>query len=179
MSIEQMNRVWKLADVSQGTLLVLLALADWANDAGVCWPSVPKIALKARLSERQVRRIIEELQERKILTIQENRGRKKGGEYATSVYKINLTFCPILVDLKPATEDCEDLTFGASKPDIRDSAIRKEPSVNTTVKEPSIQNRTLKTESHGLTEEDIEYFTKRGVLKKSKVSQNLYDEGKP
>ena len=137
LSIKQMSLVWERADVSQGTLLVLLALADWANDAGVCWPSVPAIARKARLSDRQVRRILDELEEQKIITVQEKRGRKKGGEYATCVYKLNLTICPVLVDLKPVTDDMEDLTFEAAKPDIRDSAIRKEPSVNTTVIEPS------------------------------------------
>jgi len=46
-----MNAVWNDAPYSGGTLLVLLALADWANDDGICWPKRPQIARKARLTE--------------------------------------------------------------------------------------------------------------------------------
>ena len=39
-------------------LLVLLALADWANDDGYCWPTISALAAKARLSERAVQQIL-------------------------------------------------------------------------------------------------------------------------
>ncbi len=58
MSIKVMSAVWEGAAADGGTLLVLLALADYANDQGVCWPSRASLAHKARLSERQVRRAL-------------------------------------------------------------------------------------------------------------------------
>ena len=137
MSIKQMSQVWERADVQQGHLLVLLALADWANDKGVCWPSIPSIARKSRMGVRQVRRILADLESKKIITREEHRGRKGRDEYATNRYKLNLSVCPVYIELKPVTDAYLNLTSDAGKPDICDSAIRKEPSVSTTVIEPS------------------------------------------
>jgi len=59
MSIRVMTSVWDDARTqAHGELLVLLALADWANDDGYCWPTVPALAAKARLSERAVQQIL-------------------------------------------------------------------------------------------------------------------------
>jgi hypothetical protein len=62
MSIEIMSRVWKYADSSLGELLVFLALADHSNDKGFCWPGVEGLAKKSRLSERQTRYILRNLE---------------------------------------------------------------------------------------------------------------------
>lgn len=61
MSIKIMSNVWQSADADGGTLLVLLALADFANDDGECWPSVRTLSKKARLSERQTQYAITDL----------------------------------------------------------------------------------------------------------------------
>ncbi len=62
MSIKIMAEVWDNADASGAALLVLLALADYANDNGICWPGVPALAKKARVSERYVRGILGDLE---------------------------------------------------------------------------------------------------------------------
>lgn len=55
-----MNWVWaqRLAPAAK---MVLLALADAADDDGVCWPSVPMLADKCSISTRTVRRILQDL----------------------------------------------------------------------------------------------------------------------
>lgn len=65
MSITHMAVVWKLPDpdLRDAKLLTLLALADFANDAGECWPGQPTLAQRARVSERHVARIIVWLEE--------------------------------------------------------------------------------------------------------------------
>jgi len=51
--------VWDdLRTQAHSELLVLLALADWANDDGYCWPTISALANKARLSERAVQQIL-------------------------------------------------------------------------------------------------------------------------
>lgn len=50
MSIRIVSQVWDKAPYTEGTMLTLLALADWANDEGVCWPKMQMIAQKSRLS---------------------------------------------------------------------------------------------------------------------------------
>lgn len=68
MSIKLMSLVWEL-DLPPGEKLVLLALADQANDHGVqCWPSVATIAHRSGQGERTVRRAISLLEEKKHLT---------------------------------------------------------------------------------------------------------------
>lgn len=63
-----MSLVWDL-DLSAGDKLVLLALADQANDEGVqCWPSIPTIAKRSGQGERTVRRCISDLEAKGHLT---------------------------------------------------------------------------------------------------------------
>lgn len=64
MSIEIMTRVWKIDGLSQGEKLVLLSLADNANDSGICWPSISAIAERCCMQERSVTRTIGELEQR-------------------------------------------------------------------------------------------------------------------
>lgn len=62
VSIKVMNRVWDFSRAAGTPLLVLLCLADWADDNGECWPSIATIATKCRLKDdRHVRRVIRSL----------------------------------------------------------------------------------------------------------------------
>ncbi len=70
-----MSQVWKIASIGSTDKLVLLALADNANDAGVCWPSIARIALKSSLSERGVQASIARLRDAGHLSITERNGR--------------------------------------------------------------------------------------------------------
>lgn len=58
-----MNWVWydTPASVKENDLIVLLALADHADDAGRCWPGYDRIAEKSRIHVRTVPRVIERL----------------------------------------------------------------------------------------------------------------------
>jgi DNA-binding IclR family transcriptional regulator len=83
VSIEVMSAVWKHADVSGATLLVLLALADYANENGICWPGVAALSRKARVSERYVRDLLGDLERSGLIV------RDVGtGPYGVNTYKI-------------------------------------------------------------------------------------------
>ena len=56
MSVRASTWAWSLEEVSGQRSLVLLALADQANDEGLCWPSQEKLAPKARQSVSTLRR---------------------------------------------------------------------------------------------------------------------------
>src|SRR5690348_8154488 len=113
MSIRQMTAVWDRALTDDpSTLLVMLALADWANDEGICWPAVESIAEKCRISERQAQRIIKSLEEVGALTVIRKSGRKH-----TNVYQLKVTDSHLLFDEK-VTFETEKVTFGAVKGDI-------------------------------------------------------------
>ncbi len=55
MSIRIMSIVWAQSPYRGEALLLHLALADFANDEGKCWPSQKTLAKKARCSENYVR----------------------------------------------------------------------------------------------------------------------------
>lgn len=84
MSIRVMSRIWDEGPRKQGPLLVMLALADYANDAGECWPSIKSIAEKARMTERGVQRILRSLEDEKWLFVEIGNGRK-----GCNMYRIN------------------------------------------------------------------------------------------
>jgi hypothetical protein len=77
-----MARVWAHSSRKDGELLVLLALADFSNDQGESWPSIPNLAQKARLTERQLRRVLAKLEDAgEIRRIRSNGGRNKRTRY--------------------------------------------------------------------------------------------------
>ena len=55
MCIERLKACWPITDISTAQKMVLLALADRADDAGVCWPSLRSIGEYTCLSERAIR----------------------------------------------------------------------------------------------------------------------------
>jgi len=80
-----MSSVWEHSQHSGSKLLLLLALADHANEQGVCWPSIPTLAKKARISERQVQRLIQELEDSNELEIL----KKGNGRGQSTLYRLN------------------------------------------------------------------------------------------
>lgn len=75
MSIRVMEYVWKSSAHAGSELLVLLALADWSDDYGVCYPNVATIAQKSRIGERQVINVIHALEASGELYVRRGHGR--------------------------------------------------------------------------------------------------------
>ena len=69
-----MDGVWRYSKARQGQLLVMLAIADFANDDGKAWPSVGTLAEKSRLSERETRYVLRELERSGELKTLRNKG---------------------------------------------------------------------------------------------------------
>lgn len=78
MSVRVMSQVWDLA-VPAFEKLVLLALADCANDEGLAWPSIATLKRKSGAGERTIYRAIAHLEALGVLTIERIIG--KGNRY--------------------------------------------------------------------------------------------------
>lgn len=89
MSVYRLSAVWQHSKQTFGPLLVMLALADFADDTGFCYPSVGTIALKSRLSKRQVQRILPRLIRSGELLIERKGGFHKGQNWANQ-YRVTL-----------------------------------------------------------------------------------------
>lgn len=70
-----MTNVWDRTDITSTQKLVLLALADWANDEGLCWPSIDRVCVKSSLTRRTVQIAIKDLSEMGLLTQEKSTGR--------------------------------------------------------------------------------------------------------
>lgn len=81
MSNKLLTWVWDHGPSDRTEMIVLAALADQANDAGVSWPSVETIARRCRMTDRSLRRVLRRLEEGGWLTTTERPGR-------SSVYRI-------------------------------------------------------------------------------------------
>jgi hypothetical protein len=100
MSIKLMTAVWERIDLTSTQKLVLLALADWANDEGLCWPSIDRVAVKASLKRRAVQMTIRSLEEFGFLRREELVGR--GNKYWVNIPVQNMH--PCINDTLPAHE---------------------------------------------------------------------------
>lgn len=66
--------------------LILLALADWANDDGECWPGQVSIAEKVEVSESTVRRVLTRLRTLGVLEVSERR--RPDGYKTSNLYRL-------------------------------------------------------------------------------------------
>src|SRR5687767_7008974 len=76
MSIQLMSDVLRnVHGMPSGRRMLLLALANFANGEGLCWPSIKSLALDADLGERHVSAELKELAKAGYITIEEHAGK--------------------------------------------------------------------------------------------------------
>lgn len=81
MSIKIMSAIWENGPLGLSEAMLLLAIADYCNDEGECWPSVGSLARKARMTDRGVQKISARLCEAGWLEIEIGGGRKNCNLY--------------------------------------------------------------------------------------------------
>ena len=93
MSVRAMTWVWGLEELPQKETLVLLALADQANDEGLCWPRLDTLAPKSRMSVRSVKRAVAFLRRAGLVetTIRSSQEGRRGNVYRLMV---GAEYCP-------------------------------------------------------------------------------------
>jgi len=149
MSVEMMSQCWRL-DLPQNKKLVLLAIADHANDEGIAWPSQGRIAWKTGYSRRNIKRILDELVDDgylKVLRIGRGRGTSSVHQLtldeAPELPKYNADdyYIPFKQKVTPATPNTvkgditgKKVTSATIKGDI---AVSPEPSIEPSIELPS------------------------------------------
>lgn len=160
MSIKVMTMVWAATEITDlSEMSVLLALADWCNDNGLCWPSIPQLAVKSRMSERNARYIISRLESSGLVKVVG----KKGGRGKSNEYQISLQRLQGLSCGKPVDEKAETLQSGSVNPANHDTKpcnaierAREESTVNEPSKaEPGEERPQTVRQDHGRKAEAI------------------------
>ena len=102
MSVRWITQVWEGSPYRGERLLLHLALADFANDEGTCFPSQRTLARKARCTEGFVRLAIKDMMESGLLEIE----RAAHGRGNTALYRLKpVTVKPVSV--KPVSPEAE------------------------------------------------------------------------
>ena len=115
MSIRAMNWAWDQR-LGPSAKLILLALADDADDSGQCWPAVRRIAGKCLVSERTVQRALKEFETTGLLATTPRFTDK--GRQTSNVYKLVMTPHPDKMSPSPAksrTRGDTSVTLGATQ----------------------------------------------------------------
>lgn len=87
MSIKIMNWVWGQEISSSAKKLVLLALADRANDDGDCWPGIASLIEKCSIPRRTLLRALAGLQTDGLISVHHRAG--EGAGRMTNVYHLH------------------------------------------------------------------------------------------
>lgn len=152
MSIKVMNFIWDHYPEGGSELLLILALADHADDVGDrIYPSVQTMARKTRMSERTVQYLLRRIQERGWLVLVE----AGGGRKRTARYRINMgrtgngaNIAPIAKGCNPKQERVQTSAETVQKNTVNGAtAIAPEPpvepSVTTTTTTPVVVGEVL------------------------------------
>jgi hypothetical protein len=96
MSIDLINAAFKRGPSNASQRLVLIALADNANDQGLCWPKLSLIARKACVSQRTAIRILDALEadgwiSRERRAVKNGRRNGRINRYLVSRHKLGLS----------------------------------------------------------------------------------------
>lgn len=128
-----MTLVWEHSKQAGNALLLLLAIADFADDNGVAFPSVLRLAKKSRMSERNTHYVIAEIE--KVGELEVKRGAGRNG---TNLYQIKIEPTLPLFGADPASlaggakpaPGAKEVGGGAKTPgDGGATAIAPEPSL--------------------------------------------------
>jgi DNA-binding transcriptional regulator YhcF (GntR family) len=172
MSIHYISQAWKTPVADYKAKLVLLKLADNANDEGIAWPHIDTIATETGLSRRGVFRALNQLEEDKL--IERNRGRNE------VIYKIHKCQADTSTSAKLTPLEVEKCQADTSRSAKLALALTKEPSEEhiddqtQRFQKPSI----VEVHAYGLTltprflkaEQFVNYYESKGwMIGKSKM----------
>jgi DNA-binding transcriptional regulator YhcF (GntR family) len=140
MSIHYISQAWKTPVADYKAKLVLLKLADNANDEGIAWPHIDTIATETGLSRRGVFRALNQLEEDKL--IERNRGRNE------VIYKIHKCQADTSTSAKLAPLEVEKCQADTSRSAKLALTLTKEPSREHTGEEEEKPQRFQKPTIH-------------------------------
>ena len=124
-----MNWAWHQA-LRPVPKLVLMALADAADDQGICWPSVATLASKVGVSTRTVRRVMQELISGKLLAAEQRY--RSDGSCSSNRYRLSLAGGD---KLSPAP-DASDTTPGQACQGAPDTGVIPGTTIGTQRESP-------------------------------------------
>jgi hypothetical protein len=115
MSLKAHNWAWSVPDLSPTQKLVLLRLADHADEDDCAWPSIASVARATGLSDRAVRDAIRGLEAAKVIGTKHRAG--KNGAPTSSRYRLNVA--EVTAGTEPAAVPASPAGSAPHSPGVR------------------------------------------------------------
>lgn len=118
MTIRAMNWAWGV-ELPPAMKLVLLKLADRANDDGQCWPGMDVVAEACGVSKASVIRYVAKMESMGLVKVERRKG--DDGRQATNIYCLNMEWepgCNLTPGDEPGCKSNED-RVAVVQPEIR------------------------------------------------------------
>jgi len=164
-----MSKVWAESQQKSNELLLLLAIADNANDNGYCWPGIEYLAEKTRVSRRTVIRLIKRLEDSGELFASHNR--RTGNKYVVKTGLSDKDLAAILRKYFTLTDEAISDSLSHKKTEkICDTHVTSEVTQLC-----HIRSDTAMSLQPSLTVNEPSTLTPNGVV--AKDSFLLYEEG--
>ena len=162
-----MTQVWSL-DIPPHLKLVLLAIADSANDEGFCYPGQTKLAAKCSIKPRALRKNLADLETRGLLVVSQR------GQRRTNTYQI-LSGTTVPPTENPDWHHSATPWSGTTVPVPQEPS--EEPSVNTAPNgaKPLTEHQAMKKAIVDAVGWDPKQITSWGPI--DKASKQLRDIG--
>lgn len=160
MSVKIMAAVWEREDLDASERLVMLALADHADDDGRCYPSIARLHKRTSMTDRGVQKVIARLVEKGFVSIIQN-----GGRSGANLYIVSPTPEPRspLNDVHPRT------TFTTPPNVVPKTPEPRSPKPSRTIIEPSVIRATL---CEVMSEDVADGFIAHRKARRSKLTEH-------
>jgi len=123
--------------------LVLLVLANYADDDGICWPSQKRVARESEQSVDSVQRRLRDLERDGLIERERRNGRN--GARSTDRYHLRMDPKPQSAVLDHGTRKKGDLSRRANEPKPQLCGLDiDEPSIEPSIKQPRYEQGTNK-----------------------------------
>jgi hypothetical protein len=133
MSVQALTCAFAVRGLSPSEKLVLLALANYANEHMQCWPSQERLSADTELSERSIWGALKALESRSLLSRVARR--RSDGTRSTDIMTLHfvgmITSEPLANFAKPSRKSCE------TNPQILPNQLATVATQNLSVPEPS------------------------------------------
>ena len=174
MSIRIMSQVWTMEIEDSTTKLTLMALADFSDDEGYCYPSYEVLAKKISKSKRTAIRAVEKLTELGFL--QKEKRELNDGTSRTNLYKIVSENERVTQTHPMMTNEKEAVTSMTSHSDTDDTRVVTNVSLHSDKGVTPINITTNRTVSRTIKEPSINPLPPEGVSLPDFIDPNLWQE---
>lgn len=174
MSIRIMSQVWNMEIDDSTTKLTLMALADFSDDEGYCYPSYEVLAKKISKSKRTAIRAVEKLTELGFL--QKEKRELKDGTSSANLYKILSENERVTQTHPRVTNEKERVTSMTLPSDTDDTPRVTSMSPCSDKGVTPINITTNRTVSRTIKEPSINPLPPKGILLPDFIDPNLWQE---